>query len=362
MAVTTNFQTAVLDLVDDLVNAELVNLNNVQYKKAFEVSKLATQFRVVPGIREGQVIPIMSNSPDYAKFPYKDPSSCTIPACDVDMPFEAKGWEIGQIACKTSICVSSFDENFLYFWNEYKRLFNDNNLNGALLQFILRTFERDLEAAMWRVGFFGDRTTSSLDPNYALLRPINGIFTQAEAGNGLNITISQNSGTTPMTGEEAYEILLEAYEYAATQPWFDPANMQFTVTAAFASVLIGWYNSLGDKSMYNCECFSADGVSATRNWNLDGVTKVFGIPVVAYRELDGVINQLGLGRRYRAILTTKDNIILGTSEMDQLPNFDMWYSKDDDLIYLKGGASIAASLVTDDYVYLGAETNSTPSS
>lgn len=361
MAVYTNFAEDIIALIDDLTTAEKVTLDNALFTKNFEVSDFANAHRVITGVREGQVVPILSNAPNYAAFPYKDPTSCTVPACDLDIDFAAKEWQVGQIACKITICMSSFDENFLLFWGEYRRVFSDNDLNSAFMQYMTDKVNRDLQAALWRVAYFGDRSTSSVSPAYQYLRPIDGIFTQAEAGNGYNIEISENASTTPMTGEQAYEYLLQAYNIAAESPWFDPANMVFEVTAAFGSVLIGWYNSLSDRSPYNCECYSADGVSATRNWNMDGVTKVFGIPVIIRREFDGVINTFNLGRRYRALLTTKDNILFGTAEQDQLKQFRIWYSQDDNNIYIEAGAQVAATLVVDDYVYLGAENDSTPS-
>lgn len=363
MAVTTNFSTEVVDLVNDLVSAEKVTLANAIYEKSFEISDFAQAHTVIPGIREGQVVPIISTSPDYAAFPYKDPTNCTLPSCDLNLPFSAKEWEIGMAACDTEICINGFDENFLVFFGEYKKVFgSDADVDGALMTFIRDKYEKNLQAAMWRNAYFGDRTIGSGDANYQILRTINGIFTQAEAGDGMKIEIPQNGTTAVPTGEELYNILLQAYQYASVQPWFDPATLQFEMTAALGSVLIGWYNSLGDKSPYNCECFSADGVSATRNWSLDGVTKVFGIPVIIRREFDGIIAQLGLGNRYRALLTNKDNILFGTSEMDQLPKFDMWYSRDDNDIKIRGGFSLAASLVRDEYVYIGAENANTPSS
>lgn len=355
MAVTTNFQEAVVDLVTDITSAENVTLSNAMYTKFFEVSKFADAHTVIPGVREGKLIPIISTNPNYAKFPHKDPTNCDIPACDIDLPFAAKGWEIGMIACKTPICINTFDENFLVFWGQYKRLFGDADMNSALMQFIMQTFERDGEAALWREAYFGDRSTPSGDPNYQLLRSINGIFTQAEAGDGYKIEIPENLTTTALTGEQVYNLLKEAYLYASVQPWFDPATLQFEMTSAMGAILIGWYNSLNERSPYNCECYLADGVTGTPNFTLDGVNKVLGIPIVIRREFDGIINQLDLGYRYRALLTSRDNILFGTTELDQLPTFKMWYSEDDDMIYIKGGAQVAASLVTDDYVYIGAE-------
>lgn len=356
MAVTTNFDSQVLALVDDITSAETANLSNAYFEKFFEVGKLPENFTVITGVRNGNVIPIISTNPNYAKFPYKDPTNCTLPACDIDLPFSAKIWQLGMIGCKTPVCINGFNDQFLAFWGRYKRVFGDEDLDSALMAFIMEVWERDLNAALWRVAFFGDTTTPAQDPFYEYLRPIDGIFTQAEAGSGIQIPITQNAGSTPMTGPEMYAYMEQAYNAAALLPWFDPSQLRIEMTSAMANVWIAWMNSLSDRSQYNCECYSTDGLTALRSFSENGNLFIFGIPVYVRREFDGVINQLDLGNRYRALLTTNDNILIGTSEMDQLPTFKIWYSEDDDMIYIKGGAQIAASLVTNDYIYLGAET------
>jgi hypothetical protein len=355
MAITTNFTETVLELVTDITSAETATLSNAYFQKFFEVGVMPDNYTLITGVRKGNVIPIISTNPSYAKFPYKDPTNCTLPACDLDLPYEAKAWQLGMIACKTSVCINTFDDNFLAFWGRYKRLFGDEDLNSALMAYIMQNWERDLQAALWRMVWFGDTTIGSGEENYTLLRAIDGIFTQAEAGDGIKIEVTENPAGTGLTGAAVYAYLLEAYEAASVLPWFDPATMRFEMTSAMAAVFVAWLNSLGDRSMYNCDCFTADGVTSLRSFTLDGRLTAFGIPIYVRREFDGVINQLDLGNPYRALLTTNDNIIIGTSELDQLPAFSIHYSQDDDLIYIKGGAQIGVALVTNDYVYIGAE-------
>jgi len=361
MAINNNFSTEVLALVEDLTTGEMVTIDKAIWLKSFAIGKLPESHTVVPGIREGNVVPIVSTAPNYASFPYKDPNSCTIPACDLDLDFDAKVWQVGQIACKVPICVNTFDDNFLLFWGSYKRLFGDENLDSALMKYIIDKFQTNLDAALWRVAWFGDRGTASSNPFYAYLRPIDGIFTQAEADGGVKIVITENtSGTAgapvPLTGEAVYNYLSDAYNRAIAFPWYDQGTIQFEMTYAMAAAWVAWLNSLGDRSQYNCECFDPKTLQAQRSFNVDMVLKAFGIPVFVRREFDGVIQALNLGHPYRAMLTSRDNILFGTSEIDQLPAFKVYFSEDDDQIYLKGGATIGATLVTDEYVYLGAET------
>lgn len=353
MAITHNFDTAILALVNDLVTADKLDISQAVYSSAFEVGDIAEGHTVVTGVRTGNIIPILSKAPKYDSFPYKNPADCTIPACDLDLGFSAKSWELGMIACKIPICINTFDENFLLFWGSYKRVFGDENLSSALMQYIIDIFQNNLNASIWRQVWFGD--TSATTNNY--LKGNDGIFTQAEAMDGTKIVIAENA-TGNLTGEQLYAYFTEAYQIASISPWWNPATAQIEMTQAMASVLVAWLNTLGDRSLYNCECYSPDGLTSQRTFSIDGQLKIFGITVHVHREFDGIIQTFALGNPYRAILTSSTNILIGTSELDQLPAFDVWYSKDDDQIYIKGGANVGASLVTNEYVYLGAETAS----
>lgn len=353
MAITTNFNTAVLALVEDLVTADKVNISNAIYTSSFEVGDIAEGHQIVTGVRNGNLIPILNNAPKYDAFPIKASNDCNIPACDLDLGFSTKKWEMAMIACKIPICINSFDENFLLFWNQYKRVFGDADLNSALIQYIIDQFQKNLQAAIWRRVWFADSASTN---DY--LEGADGIFTQAEAMDGFKIEVSENTLGSGLTGQALYDYLTEAYNYASVQPWWNPATARFEMTQAMASVLVSFLNSITDKSAYNCECFSADGITAMRTFSIDANLKVFGVPVHIHREFDGVINAFALGNPYRALLTNESNILIGTSESDQLPAFDIWYSKDNDQIYIKGGANVGAALVTNEYVYVGAETAS----
>lgn len=353
--IDNNFQDGIMSLVNGLTGAELVEMSNVIFTKSFEVSKISDQFTITTGVREGNVIPIMSTAPKYDSFPYKNPQDCTIPVCDLNLEFSAKVWQLGMIACTIPICLNTFDEDFLKFWNVYRKVVQDEaDLDTALLEYLIERFNKNLDAAIWRVVWFGERGIASTDQNYDLLRPIDGIFTQAEAGDGIKITIAANT-TGTMTGEELYALFQTMYNAASATDWFDDETTEFKVTKKVATVWVTWLNNLEDYSQYNCECVSVDGVTKKNSFRVTDNLYVMGIPIKVYPELDGVIRALNLGRPYRILLTYRDNILVGTSEASQFPKFEAWYERKDNMIYLRGGAAIAAALVTDEYVYAGAE-------
>ena len=53
MVITTNFNTAVLALVDDLVTADNIDISKAIYTSTFEVGDIAEGHQIVTGIRPG---------------------------------------------------------------------------------------------------------------------------------------------------------------------------------------------------------------------------------------------------------------------------------------------------------------------
>lgn len=165
--------------------------------------------------------------------------------------------------------------------------------------------------------------------------------------------------TGTLTGEDLYAIFTEMYTRASELDWWDEDTAEFTVTKAVATAWVTWLNKLEDRSTYNCECYDINGVLKKNSFKTTDKLSVMGIPITVHPELDKIIKALNLGRPYRIILTYKDNLIAGTSEVSQFPKFEAWYEKKDNMIYLRGGAALAAAVVTDEYLYYGAESATT---
>ena len=73
MAITNNFDTTILELVTDITSAETAVYSNAIFEAAFEIGRLAENHTVITGVRNGNVIPIISTNPAYNSFPFKDP-------------------------------------------------------------------------------------------------------------------------------------------------------------------------------------------------------------------------------------------------------------------------------------------------
>lgn len=356
MAITSNLKTAVLDVIEGLSAHDKTKLANVIWQNGIRGGDLATRHTLVTDVRHNDPAIILDNRRNYKSFPATpsgEGNECSLNSCDLDINFSMKRWNIESYNCRVPICYKSFTQDFLYFFESHTQVLHDLTLEEQILVFLRNRFEDNLIGATWRMAYFGDTSIDSGDTDYDYFRGVDGFFTQAQAGDGIKLAFNQ----VDPTGEEAYAVFEEAYsEYMASE-WSDQPVV-WKVTRKMAALLVRWLNGLKDRSQYNCECFSADGVTAMRTFTLNGQLMFFGIPVEIENDLDGVISEFSLDRPYRALLTYKTNLQIGVERESNLDEFDIWYSKKDNMVYIDGEFRMGALIPEDNYVYIGAEVGS----
>ena len=354
-----NFVADLVPLVTDLVSAEKMEMSEMLYSKAFMDQEVTAQNEVVTGVRNGQVLPVLLDEPQPESFPFVDETSCDETECDVTHKFSSHTWDIGLIECRVPICLRTFNRNFLKFFNAVRQTqTGDIDVDQAILMFIYDQFTKNLNLSTWRAAFFGDTSSASVYFN-----GVDGIFTQMEAVAANQINVTQNEGATfaaqAITGEQVYDYLIAAYEKAALEPWFDPSIMEFKLTHSMSAPLVSWLNSLGKKAPNNCECIDPAQAVARNVYMLDGLT-INGILVRTHKEFDKIINYStalngggGTNARvnpHRAILSYRENVLIGTSETNALNSFDIWHSKDDNKIYMKGSSFVGGGVPLDEFI------------
>ncbi len=366
MAITTNFTEEITDIVGSLTKTEKMQFSEALFKGSVEVTDLTKEHTVLTGVRHGNYVPIIDDQASYESFPFSNPNACAVPECDLDTNYSTEKWDLGLIECKVPICLRSFDDDFLVFWNQYKMVQTDAEKNegeyleSALIQFLFDKFKRNHLAAQWRGAYFGDKASSS-----ALFNGIDGWFTQAEADSSHVVTIAENAGANftaqRLTGERIYEILLEMYQKYFLGSWFTDKPVEFRMTKQNAMILTLYYNTLNDKKC--CEgvqILDPEKVSEAPAFDYQRLT-FYGIPIKVMNIWDEVINkttELNPGwdgkkianpnakrvNPNRILLTYSSNLLLGTQEQSNLNFFDIWFSRDDDKIYMKGGSYFGASI------------------
>ena len=354
--VTSNLQTAILDVIEGLSANDKTRFANLIWQNGVRGGELADRHTMVTDIRNGDPVIILDNKRNYKSFPATPSGAgneCTLNECDLDVNFSLKTWSLFPYNCRVPICYKSFSRDFLFFFESNTQVLHDLTLEEQILVFLRDRFEDNMIGATWRMGYFGDTSIDAGEPDYNFFRGVDGFFTQAQAGDGIKLAFNQ----VDPTGEDAYEALEQAYSEYMASGWSDKPAV-WKVTRRFAALLVRWLNGLKDRSQYNCECFSVDGLTAMRTFTLDGSLMFFGIPVEVESDLDGVISDFNMDRPYRALLTYKTNLVVGVEKDTDLEQFDIWYSKKDNMVYIDGEFRFGAMIPEDNYVYIGAEVGS----
>ena len=362
MSYTDNFKTELLPLIDDLIGAENGTFNKLIFKKAFLASDITKDHTVVTGVRNGSAVPIIDPEVNYEAFPFIDANSCDTEECDLNTSYSGVTWKLGLISCRVPICLRTFDDKFLVFWNSYKMLnpakVDSKYLKTALLQYITNQIVNSLEAAKWRVEYFAEDGHAS-----DLLNGFNGWFAQAESDPNLVINIAKNDGATfaaqKMTGQEIYETLLAMYALYESQEWAHDTPMEFRVTKQMAVTLASYLNGLKDTAC-------CDGVErlnpdtfGLKSFSFDKLA-FRGITIKPMPEWDKIINKVtplngggGNATRVnpnRALLINKSNLLIGTEEKEMLNMLDIFYDKKDKKVYFDVEAYLGAAIPLREYI------------
>lgn len=362
MAYTDNFVAELLPLVKDLAGADGIRFSKAIFEKTFLASDITKSHTVVTGVRNGNLVPIISDVPNYESFPFVDASSCDTTECDLNSNYSSYKWELGLISCRVPICLRQFNDNFLIFWNSYRMLnpgeVTAKYLRTALLQYLVDKVKNNLEAAKWRVEYFADKTSAS-----NLFNGFNGWFAQMEANPALVVEIAKNAAATyalqKQTGQEVYDTLAAMEALYLQQDWSGTKPVTFKITKLQAQTLASYMNSLKDTAC-------CDGVERLNPDNIQSKTFFFdklsfhGIPLEVMPEWDAVINGTaelngggGANARVnpnRIILTSKDNMLIGTEERQMLSMLDVFYDKKDKKVYIDAEAYLGAAVPLNEYI------------
>ena len=362
MSYTDNFRTELLPLIDDLIGAENGVFNQLIFKKAFLSSDITKDHTVVTGVRNGSAVPIIDPEVNYEAFPFIDANSCDTQECNLNTSYSGVTWNLGLISCRVPICLRTFDDKFLVFWNSYKMLnpakVDAKYLKTALLTYITNQIVNSLEAAKWRVEYFAEDGHAS-----TLLSGFNGWFAQAASDPNLVINIAKNGGATfaaqKMTGEEIYETIKAMYDLYEEHEWAHVKPMEFRITKQMAVTLASYLNGLKDTTC-------CDGVErlnpdtfGLKSFSFDKLA-FRGIPIKPMPEWDNIINKVtplngggGAAARVnpnRALLINKSNLLIGTEEKEMLSMLDIFYDKKDKKVYFDVEAYLGAAIPLREYI------------
>lgn len=352
MALDGNFSTAIIDLVEDLVTADNVNISEAIFQETFGIGSFVNAHTLRTGVRNGSVIPIVLAGDNYCAMPVGNEQSCELNDCDLETNYSAKKWDLAEYNCRIPICMRTFDENFLVFWNMYRQRLEDPLQEAdaqAFLTYLTQQVERNILGAQWRVGYWGDTSATAND----LIKGNNGYFVQAEAGNGIKAPITV-AGTAP-TAEEILDSIQEALNTASDQMWLSESDVVIKMSWTVANKIAIYLNSLNRQNPYNCDCVSADGIVSADRFSVEGL-RLFGYRVEAHREIDGGATCVTDADVNKILIARKSNLLIGTNTTDKMEMFEIFYDRKDRMIYMDSMIYLGVSIPLDEYIYLTVDT------
>lgn len=349
-----NFATEIAALVTDLTTADKVNINEAIFQETFWIDGFVGRHTLRTGVRNGSVISIIGAMDNYCSMPVGDERSCELNECDITPNYIGKKWDLAEYNCRIAICMRTFDEDFLVFWNMYRQRLEDPLQEAdaqAFLNYITDQVERNVMGTQWRVGYWGDKASGS-----NLINGNNGFFAQASAGGGFIDQIA-SVGPEP-TGQEIIDAVQAALEENSDTLWLAHEDVVIKMSYAMANKVVIYLNRLGMQNQYNCDCVNPDGIVSANRFTVEGL-RLFGIPVEAHREIDGGAACAGVnGNKYQLLIARKSNLLVGTNTVDKMEGFDIFYDKKDRQIYIDTMIYLGVSIPLDEYIYLSTEAGS----
>jgi len=360
---TTDFVNDVLALVTDIASGEKMQLSQAIIEKTEEYSSFENSIShtILTGIRNGNVIPILSENPNPESFPFNNATDCTVPDCDLEIKGSTHKWETGLIECRVGVCLRTFEEDFRKFFNGNVNDF-DEDTNSALMQYLVNQFKMNFNIAKWRVAYFGEKAKIGASANF--YNGFDGFLIQQQANPTQIIDITQNAGVDftaqkTITGLDIYNYLVAMDTLYSEQIWNEGGALEYRMTKLTAQILSNYMNGLKDKTCCDgVEIVNPDNIGM-KSYGLNNLS-FRGIPIRVIPEWDFLINNAsglngGGGNNARQnphiiMLTYANNLLVGTESIDSLEHFDLWYERKDKKIYMEGGARFGTGVPLDNFI------------
>lgn len=302
---------------------EVTNVSEIIVEKGFLSGKLSDNYDVHTGISHDQSIVFLAS----LGITGKALTSCT-PAEIGGLVFTEKVWTPKLIAGRFSFCIT--DENQLIKWlKQAQKVYNDyfDRSNSTDLQMVAAAILMSMEESIPAKAWFSDTTADDYagggvftnGTDLGLFNQFDGLFKQIFADAGIPVhAITQNAGASyvaqALPTDGGLAILTGVHDNADSRLTSDP-QAKFYVTG---DLYKNFLYTLANKE-YN------GGITKTIE---DGRTQLqfLGIPIYEELMFDRIIktyqdNGTKWNLPHRVVLTTQDNIPIGTlstTDLDSL--------------------------------------------
>lgn len=353
MAVQGNFNTVFDEIFCSPLAAEnQADLSRLIIEKLYDDVNLDELFNVISPVRTGDPVTAMYYPAVYNAVKNNTGTDCSIEACDVSPEYTAKQWVIMLAECRHELCARNLDDTFLAFWGKYKRVNPGSDeydfAVDQIVDIIAGIIKNTLLAKLWLSDtLFNEGPGGAND----VLDGIDGFLAQAQENQGNVI----DAGVTPLDSQDFYDKITDAIEeYQASRFGNTLPDARLYMDRIEAFKFVAWLNKEGRTKGVNCDCIDPDGIVSADRFRVEGL-RIHGVPVYT-QPFDDMMKAfpeytLGNNALYHniALLTTKENLMVGTGNSEDLAFFKSFYNEDERKYKFDFGYTYGAIIPTDAY-------------
>lgn len=337
---------------------EIKSLSEAIFVDTFKKPEVQLFHTVVEGIKAKQQIAILGRLGLIGK-----KSSGCAPSSDGNVVTSSeKFWNPEQIAVRDETCWNDLKSSF-FVWSTQNGIAAADLTKSDFAQFIMELYPDAIRESILRIAWFGDTAAETIanggtlkngtDKTYFNI--LNGFWKQlktiATNDTTKRVTITENAGANyaaqALAAGASVGYLRKAYESADKRLKSDP-NAFFIMSDS----MVDNYQTYLESQVNNSVGFMyiENGIPQF---------KYRGIPVYRFDFLDRYsLSYYDNGTKWtdaphRLVMTTKDNLQIGTETVGSLEELDMFYDKRDKKTYVDAMFKLDAKVVLDYKVMVG---------
>lgn len=356
MSIFGNFTLALDDLITSERQAEFAP---VVARKLYDQLRIDDYGIIIDGVRLGDASVSLVQEAIYNAIPFVAGDSCDITSCEFDVDYTAKIWDLVMAECRYDLCTRTAERKFMALYGQYKAIRPDDSEYDFIVEQMLEILTDILYNSLVAKLFLSDTALTE-----DTINGTDGFIAQwmLEADNAYNVdTIVADHNA--ITGEEWIAILQgmkDAYEAKPFRKTISEA--QFILDDVAARKVISFLNLTDKRSMYDCDCITADGIVQADRFSMDGF-RVSGIPVktIPYTDMVAQFDELMATDEpvnpVFAVLTPKTEVQIGTPNERELRMDDSFYDRKDRTYYFDIGYQFGAMIPSNNFIIATSEAN-----
>lgn len=346
-----------------LVDKEATELSQVIFQKQIETGTINMYHQVVTEIQSGEDIPLLG----VLGLVGECISGCAIPT-GANIPMSKEKWNPKNIEFQLENCSADLNQLFRLAKKKMKMYEDQYDWKGSVEEtIVLMRVEEALPKVLFRHIHFGDTAIANVDDDGTLLdgtdvkyfNCIDGLWKQVfsktilAAGGLRHVAITENAEATYVDqldlGATKAFTTLQAMVTKADARLKQASNKVIMITRTLADNLL---NNAENQSIANALDFRKTMADQAKQGDFLTIGEYRGIPVYVMDSWDETIQTyLNNGTKYdkphRALLTTTDNIPVGTPSADCLGSLTSWYNIDEKLNKIRCGIRVDIKLLED---------------